>query len=140
MDKRMELGDGFGVWDFYSDSDSDSEYSYETIDSIHGDSSSSDGLSTIIEETEKDLMSKCSNGIDASNRSELDSPIQMPRALISLDAFLERDGRRHKSNNLDVTSHEINDLDNCESESLQVEEIFLPKPVHSIYNFVYYLF
>ncbi|CAJ1935023.1 unnamed protein product [Cylindrotheca closterium] len=135
MNLSMELEDGNGDWDCYSDCDSDSEYSYETINTNDSGDFSSDGLSTIVEETEKDLMSKCSHDIDASFRSDLDSPIQMPRATISLGAFLERDERRYQSNNLDVTAHEINNLDlNSESESLKVEEVFFQKSVNSFFT------
>eukprot|EP00526_Cylindrotheca_closterium_P014676 CAMPEP_0113639604 /NCGR_PEP_ID=MMETSP0017_2-20120614/20779_1 /TAXON_ID=2856 /ORGANISM="Cylindrotheca closterium" /LENGTH=277 /DNA_ID=CAMNT_0000550831 /DNA_START=62 /DNA_END=895 /DNA_ORIENTATION=+ /assembly_acc=CAM_ASM_000147 len=128
-----------GEWDYSdSDSDSDSECSYETMHSDFFYASGSDGLSAIIEETEKDLMSKCSDNIDtsyrsidASIRSEADSLISMPRPQISLDAYLERNRRRQKSDNLDVTSHQIDDLDNSESGSLKEEEIFLQKSFHS---------
>eukprot|EP00526_Cylindrotheca_closterium_P014509 CAMPEP_0113641440 /NCGR_PEP_ID=MMETSP0017_2-20120614/21754_1 /TAXON_ID=2856 /ORGANISM="Cylindrotheca closterium" /LENGTH=288 /DNA_ID=CAMNT_0000552781 /DNA_START=62 /DNA_END=925 /DNA_ORIENTATION=- /assembly_acc=CAM_ASM_000147 len=128
-----------GEWDYSdSDSDSDSECSYETMHSDFFYASGSDGLSTIIEETEKDLMSKCSDNIDtsyrsidASIRSEADSLIEIPRPQISLvDANLERNRRRHKSNNLDVTSHHFADLDNSESGSLKEEEIVLQKSFH----------
>ncbi|KAL3940978.1 MAG: hypothetical protein SGBAC_004586 [Bacillariaceae sp.] len=151
MDMLMELDDGYGDWGCISDdeSESDSINSYESIDSCGQASSSdsdgdidADGLSTIIEETENDLISKCSHGVEAStrsvsktrsgsNRSAMESPIHIPRQRISLDAFLKTEGRRPRSSNLIFTSDQTTDLDNTDSEPMKAEETFIEFPVHS---------
>ena len=114
-------------FEFESESDDDSsEYSYETIDSEAGEVSS---LFTIPEETENDLISRGTVDLDMSDRTRTSSSrssyIQTPR--ISLDAYLEKDGRRHQSDNLDVTIHELDEVFTDASESLNPEEACLQR-------------
>jgi hypothetical protein len=132
LDDYPEHDDDF--CDSCSDDDSEcSQYSYETIDSVEGEASS---LFTIPEETEKDLMSRGTCDFDLSERSEDVSPVSTPRIRISLDAYLAKDERRHRPDNLDITIHEAeNESKTDASESLNPEEACMQSSAVSFASF-----
>lgn len=136
LDRLPDLDD----FDDDSDSESEAEYSYgddDDDDSFSlslGDGDDEDcdegygsSLWTIIEETDEDLTSVCSDENDSNEDSDLYYQIQMPRQ-VSLHAYLAKDGRRNEANNIDVTYHRSQEnLDSDESESTHAEENLLRK-------------